>query len=319
MRVSALIFVIACSSAIAQEWLFNMTSPNPPPFTLSLGGESLSASEASFFSDKLQYSKSEAKILAPLVETESYRSIMQLQGAHHSFSQEGALPDNPVPNDLYSIEIGHSLFMREEPKKIWGLNIQLHSHSDEPYSEMDVTELSVTGLKYWATTPTDAWIVSLNYSNRRELIGDHIPLPGFQYLYTPNRSFFLLVGVPANGFTWSLDGGIKLSYFVFIFNHMAKVSYALNSKTELYTQFIYKPTLFRLKEESDDDKKIYLENKKVTLGVKYALSEALTLDIFGGKVFDFRLYQTDKRDGEKDWLEEIRDQLFFNIQLGIRL
>lgn len=322
MKIYSLISFITwliLNPVLAQEWIQNITNPNPPPFVFSIAQETFQDSKARFFSDSLEYSKTQAKIVGPINDSTFYRNIFQTEYVHHQFKESNPDMNSPVPSNLYEVHLGHTFLYKEEEKKIWGLNSQINSKSDKLYSEMNVVDINLTAFRYWASSVKTAWMLSLNYSSNRDFIGDHIPIPGFQYIYTPKREIFLILGIPGNGFTWQFADSWKWSYFAFLWNQNMRLSYFIAPPIEIYTQFTYRPTSFRLKGASDDDKQVFLESKRLIAGFKFPLSQNLQVDIYGGKLYDFRLYQTESFGDEKDWLEELEDQEFFNIQLGIRI
>lgn len=321
MRIKFLICILLLVSAKAfsQEWIFNIASPKPPPFSLFLGQEQIKNSEASYFSDELTYSRTTLKTIIPLNHTESSKHFMFLEGDAHHFDQQNPTASSPVPQDLYQTKIGYTWTKKAEDGATWGLTPQLNSDSDNPYSSLQVTDIAMTGFKHWNTSEYTSWILSVNYSSHRDFVPDHIPLPGFEYIYHNNTDFTSLLGFPVNGFVWKITSDFSMSYFMILFMQNLKFTYNITQDLQLYTEFNYRPTSFRLKDESDKDKKIYLENKKLTIGARYPLAGNLIADAFIGRMFDFRLYQSEGFRDEKDWLEEIRDQTFFNIQLGIRI
>ena len=301
----------------AQEWIQNIKNPRMP-FTLQYSSQNIRASDAKNYSDELEMEKASAKAVLPISKSLDNKQSLSFDFNETKIEQINESPSTPIPDKLTEMKFGHQFILKENEREYYGMNTQIGSSSDEPFFDWSVTEVSVTPFYYYDKTPYSSWVFMLNYSNQRSFL-PHVPLPGFIYMYNNQEGFSLFAGVPVVGFFYSVTDKLLINYSSLIpWMHQFKVTYFIFGPVQLYSEFKMAPEIFKLVDSVDNEDRVILEDKRVTLGTKFPILPGLSLDIHGGYSYDREIYQAKRPGSGTDWLEEIDDQKFFNIQLGAR-
>lgn len=305
--------------AKAQEWIQNLRNPNMP-FILQYSGQSLSASKADNYSDEIDMEKTSAKIVAPLTRSPEFKQSLSFDFHQTQIEQINAVPGNPVPDQLTEIKFGHQFIMKKEEGRHYGMNTQIGSASDEPFHNWSVTSVELTPFYFYDQTSASSWMFLINYSNQRSFL-PHIPLPGVMYIYNNQAGMTLFGGIPVFGITYSFTPKVMVSYFTLLpWMHHLKFTYFIDGPSlQLYTEYKIAPEMYKPINYVENEDRVILEDHKAILGIKFPLTEGLSMDVHGGYSLNRKIYQAERPGAHKDWQEHIQDQAFFNAQLGIRL
>ena len=101
----------------------------------------------------------------------------------------------PLPGDLWEIKFGPTYRHKFENGWIAGLNVSVGSSSNRPFHSMDEVTARATAFLRVPQGERNAWLFTLNYTNYSEFFGG-FPVPGIDFLYSPNDSFTLVFGFP---------------------------------------------------------------------------------------------------------------------------
>jgi len=104
-----------------------------------------------------------------------------------------------LPGDLWEIKFGPTYRHKFENGWIAGLNVQVGSSSNRPFHSIDEVTARDTAFLRVPKGERNAWIFTLNYTNYSEYFSG-FPVPGIDFLYSPNDDFTLVFGFPFVGF-----------------------------------------------------------------------------------------------------------------------
>lgn len=320
MKINILILIIFlfANNAHSYEWIFNLRSKRPLPITFHLQNEALRDSKTESFSDSIQIKKIQGRIFLPIANEDVHRWNIAFEASHYNLNQTNKRLESPIPSKLTKIENDIFYSHNDYSGEAYGAALQIGSSSDEPFSEWGVTSLQVTGFYYMEQSPKSSWLLLLNYSNLRSFL-PHIPLPGVAYAYSQGKQFSLFAGIPFVGLNWHFLDRFQLTYFsTIIFSNKIKLAYNLTEQMQIYTEFLYNPETFKLKGAANDEDRVIVDETSIRLGLKYPLTPVITLDALMGQTLRRRIYQAEIVSSSKDWVENIENQTFYNIQFGFR-
>lgn len=159
--------------------------------------------------------------------------------------------------------------------------------------------------------------LALNYDGNRSFLPD-VPLPGGYYSRRVSDAFAFTVGLPYSSFRWSPDDrwtvSAQGSAFALPFVADVTVQYAVSDMLSLYGSFKSHRPAFWL--EDADNRRIFLRQRRLEAGLRYAAREGVTFILAGGWMFDQK-FETgwDVRDTDK--LRELDDEPFVRFAVDL--
>ena len=119
----------------------------------------------------------------------------------------------PLPDRLQDLRLGGFWRMALADGAIIGLDGEVSSPSDKPYSESDVIGGSATAFARLPTTGRDAWVLVLRYDSTSTLMPG-VPLPGIGYQWI-RPGLMATLGLPFATVMWRPidDWSLSANYF----------------------------------------------------------------------------------------------------------
>ena len=195
--------------------------------------------------------------------------------------------DVPLPDHLWDVAAGASYRWRLDNDWIAGLTGSLGSPSDKPFDSLDEYNLVATGtLLIPARRENDAWLLLLNYASNREFL-PHVPLPGLAYVHRPNSNLQVTLGLPLAAVRYQATDRLTLdaAYFMVRTAH-TRATYALLDNLKCYGAFDWQNDRYFRAGRSENDERLFYYEKRATLGLEWALTSQLAIDLSGGYAFD---------------------------------
>ncbi len=132
-----------------------------------------------------------------------------------------------LPGDLWEIKFGPTYRHKFDNGWIAGLNVTVGSASNRPFHSIDEVTARATAFLRVPQGERNAWIFTLNYSNYSEYFAG-LPVPGIDFLYSPNDNFTLVFGFPFTSLEWKPFEKLTLQInYVPVRTVKAKVTYEI--------------------------------------------------------------------------------------------
>ena len=222
----------------------------------------------------------------------------------YSFSYSGMnidgdllLPESGVLVDdlLQDVELGTG-FRRARADDIYGWFASLGSASDKPFDSFDETSVMLNAFYKFTLTRSTAWMLMLNYSNRRSFL-TNIPLPGAAYVYAPDRRTLIIAGMPFFMIKYPLGEStdISASYFV-----PDQIKVESNTKIGrglgLLAGVERGEDSYFLADRASRDHSLYYEESRFYSGVGWRSREGTSIKLTAGYALDRHFYQGEDSD-----------------------
>ena len=139
---------------------------------------------------------------------------LRLTGVDLRLDGDAALPvTGPLPDRLQDLRLGGFWRMATAGGAIVGLDAEVSSPSDDPYSDSDVLGVGATAFARIPTTGMDAWTLLLRYDSTSTLLSG-VPIPGVGYQWI-RPGLLATVGIPFVIVDWRPidDWSFSASYF----------------------------------------------------------------------------------------------------------
>jgi hypothetical protein len=232
---------------------------------------------------------------------------------------ESILPDTKerFPETLWNVNFGSQYRQRLQNGWIGGLSASVGSASNRPFDTMDETTLQATLFTRIPSGERNAWLLLLNYNNNREFLR-HVPLPGIGYWYAPNQTWHALIGIPFVFLEIKPAADLTCNvYYLPIRNMHAGVTYRLLAPLKLHASFDWQGERYLLANRVDEEKRLFYNEKKLSVGGQWQASQSVTLDLSGGYAFD-RMYFEGESDSDRDFNRiSIANGPFLAVRAGL--
>ena len=221
------------------------------------------------------------------------------------------------PETLWNVNFGSQYRHCLQNGWIGGLSASVGSASDRPFDTMDETTLQATLFTRIPSGERNALLFLLNYNNNREFLRN-VPLPGFGYWYAPNPIWHALIGLP---FVFlEIKPAADLTFNVFylpIRNMHAGVTYRLLAPLKLHTSFDWQSERYFRADRIDEAKRLFYNEKKLTVGGQWQVGQGVTFDLSGGYAFD-RMYFEGESYSDRDFNRiAIANGPFISVRAGL--
>jgi hypothetical protein len=235
-------------------------------------------------------------------------------------NHDAVLPDvgpTPLPDELYNIRFGPAYRHRFDNGWVGGGVLQVGSASDKPFdSEEELTVLLTTFLRI-PSGERNAWLVSLNYTNMGEFLGN-APFPGLAYIYSPSDKFQAVIGVPFTSIRATPHERVIINlHWVPVRTVAARLIVEIFRPLRFLAGFDWdNDAYFRADREDKEDKLFYYE-KRVTAGFRFDLRH-VGLELTGGYAFDRFFFEGERyADNGKNRID-VDDSFFGVAKLNFR-
>jgi len=236
------------------------------------------------------------------------------------FDTHARLPDSDerFPHELFDIRLSAAYRHKFENGWIWGAIVTVGTASDVPFHSEDELVVRASTLLRVPHGERNAWIFMLNYSNRDDLFGLNVPIPGLAYLYSPSDRFTAVIGLPFSSVEYKPweDLTLEASYQA-VRTVRVRATYRPFRPLRLYAGFDWDNWFWLLADRGDKDDKFSYYEKRWTGGIRFDLRH-VGFEVSGGWAFD-RFYfigegYSDRRENRVD----VRDGPFVVGRIQLR-
>jgi len=260
-----------------------------------------------------------AAFSAPLRQDSASEWLFRTSVLRKDMRTDAILPTTKerFPDTLWNISFGSQYRQLLQNGWIGGVSASLGSASDRPFNTMQETTLQANLFTRIPSGERNAWLLLLNYNNNREFLSN-IPLPGIGYWYAPNQTFHLLIGLP---FVFlevkpAADLALHVSYFP-IRDLSAGVTYRVREAVKLHASFDWKGERYFRADRSDDARRLFYQEKRLTIGGQWQPGRGVTFDLAGGYAFD-RQYFEGQSYSDRDFNRiDIAPAPFVSVRAGL--
>jgi hypothetical protein len=213
------------------------------------------------------------------------------------FHTGAVLPQSgmPFPDELWNVHFGTTYRHLFENDWIAGVSASLGSNSNKPFHGIDEMFVGMNAFVRIPSFERNAWLLTLNYSPTNEL---NFPIPGVAYVWNPNDSFLVNIGLPFMVFYRPTDDlTLDLSYMLVRTVH-ARATYRLAPPLRVHVAFDWMNENYFLADRANVNDRFFYYDKRATTGVQYVLSSHTALDLSGGYVFDRFYFQGARFSGD---------------------
>ena len=212
-------------------------------------------------------------------------------------------PDNDKVGELHRMELSGQYARMTETNGMTGLRVALGSAGDKPFHSARELIFSVNAFYAPPGEVKDShWIYTLSFFNNNGF-ANYIPIPGFIYLYK-NETFTGMFGLPFLNFQWTPVKPWLISFSWFITNLKSSVSYVFSDTTQMSLGFSINQQTF-LREGRDELRdRLFLNDKRIYLGLRHAFSKDLSLELQSGSSFD-RSLREGRRFNDTEWRRDL--------------
>ena len=221
-------------------------------------------------------------------------SIQQSAGSFHLSSTPRISPTGPVvPRDLWDVETGARYRHRMGERREWGLAASVGSASDEPFHSIKETTFRVTGTYRMPARQNNSWLFFLAYSNNR-YFANGVPLPGAAYvIHAPDHGLDAVVGLPflACNYKPAPDWSGRLTIFG-PDSISAEWGYLGWKPVHAYAGYDWSQKQWLRADRTDNKQRLFFDEKKWILGVRFPVLRELRADIAALYEFDRRFYDS---------------------------
>jgi hypothetical protein len=209
-------------------------------------------------------------------------------------------PDQEAVPDLYQLDIGLTYTKVLEGGRMWALNGNLGSASDQPFRDSSVDTISGNYFYLKPSSETGTWMFLVNYSNNRPIL-NNIPIPGVAYIYTPSKSFRGTLGFPFAMVKWDFADRWTWNFFTIIpWVIKTSVDYSLTGPVKIYTGMDFSQSTYFIYGRENLKERMFYDEKKVFVGIKSPLSKDLLAELDAGYAFDRRYFSAETYERSPD-------------------
>lgn len=202
-----------------------------------------------------------------------------------------------VPADLWRIDFGGQYSRKLNNDKMLGGRLSFGSASDHPFSK--ITTDTIGASLFYGLPPDEnsRWILTLFVSNNNPII-NYVPIPGFVYLYQ-TKTFTGMFGLPFGLIQWTPKVPWSLSLSAFGPTINSEVACGDPRKVQLYAGFNWVQQSYLRENRVDRKDRLFFDEKRGQLGVRFPLVAMLAADLQSGFAFDRSAFEG-RRFGKHD-------------------
>ena len=190
-----------------------------------------------------------------------------------------------LPGDLWEIKFGPTYRHKFDNGWIAGLNVTVGSASNRPFHSMDEVTARATAFLRVPQGERNAWIFTLNYSNYSEYFAG-LPVPGIDFLYSPNDNFTLVFGFPFTSLQWKPFEKLTVQInYVPVRTVIAKVTYEIFQPLRVWAGFDWDDDWYLRANRNDSGDRLFYYEKRITGGIRFDLRH-VGFEVSGGYAFD---------------------------------
>ncbi len=190
----------------------------------------------------------------------------------------------PLPDLLFDGRVGATYRHVADDRSLWGASAGIGSSSDHPFSS---GSLAVSASVFYRVPvrESDAWILSLVYSNDRAVF-NNVPFPVLMYQWTASPSTTVILGLPLLAVIWkpSPRYGGELFATGFGSAHLGGSASPFESASWLRFRaaFDYGGEVYRRTDAPDQADRIIFREVRLTAGVALEKGRSASAYVYGG-------------------------------------
>ena len=226
----------------------------------------------------------------------------------------GLLDARPIDKTLYTEDLIVSYSKNLEGQRRVGTRLLLGSQSDKPFAGSNVLAIFTSVYYTYPVSERAQWMLSVNYSNLSVMWND-LPFPGVNYFFKTSE-WIILAGFPVNSATWISKNGYSLTAALMgIYSVRLEAAYG-PPWMQFFANLEWGQVGYLLKERSNNRDRLFLDEKRASLGARVAASKQTRLDIRGGYAFDRSFFQAQSyKDKNASNTTEFKDSWFAGLSL----
>jgi len=222
-----------------------------------------------------------------------------------------------LPGDLWEIKFGPTYRHKFDNGWIAGLNVTVGSASNRPFHSMDEVTARATAFLRVPQGERNAWIFTLNYSNYSEYFAG-LPVPGIDFLYSPNDNFTLVFGFPFTSLEWKPFEKLTVQInYVPVRTVIAKVTYEVFQPLRVWVGFDWDDDWYLRANRTDTGDRLFYYEKRITGGIRFDLRH-VGFEVSGGYAFDRFYFEGDKYSERNDNRIDIHSGPFVIGKISLR-
>lgn len=236
---------------------------------------------------------------------------------HLEIGKEDGVLENgdPLPDELWnvSLELGYRKAL--DKGRVVGGQASVGSASDEPFSESSDTNLGLTAYWMLPRPSGSSWMLFANYSNNRTFL-NHVPLPGFAYVYRRSDRFTAVLGLPFVGLFGKPTQSIRYELTVLPPSQVrARGTWVASERVELSTTFRWWQSPYLRPDRDDSDDRLFRDEKRAAAELAFRATDTVRWTLAGGWAFDRSFFEGEDYDDRHDAPVELPDGPFVSLRL----
>ncbi len=222
-----------------------------------------------------------------------------------------------LPGDLWEIKFGPTYRHKFENGWIAGLNVQVGSSSNRPFHSIDEVTVRATAFLRVPQGERNAWIFTLNYTNFSEYFSG-FPVPGIDFLYSPNDDFTLVFGFPFTYLEWKPFEKLTLQMsYTPVRTVKAKVTYEVFRPLRVYAGFDWDDDWYLRANRTRTNDRLFYYEKRLTGGIRFDLRH-VGFEVSGGYAFDRFYFEAEKYSDRNNNRIDIHSGPFVIGKISVR-
>ena len=235
---------------------------------------------------QLSQARHEVDIPVPILLEQSDLLGLSLRGKNIRTYTRAILPDSGrlYPKSLWEFSIGLGYLHRFDNGWSAGVLPRLGTISDRPFeSTRDLNFSLVAFVRAPAALQGDFWTASLFYFPNSTL---PFPFPGLAYEWNPDPTLQVSIGIPLSvRWQFAPDWQFDFAYRP-VTQINSRLSYTVRQGFKLYGAFDWDPEGYYLSGRPDRRNLFFIQEKRLSGGVRVDVAPRLTFDFAGGLAFD---------------------------------
>ena len=237
-----------------------------------------------------------------------------------NFEGDAILPASGdlLPEEFYNIKAALTYTSISGRRKLWGLRLGFGSASDEPFHASDLT---TTDALFFMSNPVgerDSWMFFVYYSDNRAVL-NHVPLPGFAYMWKPGKKFQILAGIPFLATKWKpmekLDFSLSLNPAP---GGKAEVVYSVSDTMKIFGVLQTRSESYIRDERLEYWDRLFYYESQLQAGTRILLGKSADFEISGSYKFDRYIFEGDGYEDRDTNRISLENGFCLNLVLSIR-
>ena len=259
----------------------------------------------------------ELNVGAPVYMETPHLLIFSGSIRYYQFDTDAIFPDSgtPFPDELWNISVGKNYIYEFTNGWKGGMNLNFGSASDQPFGDLRNYNFGAIGFLMIPANERDNWNLALVYMPMSQI---PFPIPSVAYQWNPSDHLSMNIGLPFE-ISYRLDDQwtLEASYMLLTTIH-AQATFEWNEQWKSYASFDWDNQSWFLDARQDDQERLFLYEKRFTIGTQRRLRNNVTIDLLGGYVFDRYFFNGDGFEDRRHDRLDIGSGAFIGIEAALR-